>query len=248
MIHQALQKSMRVLGGLALIVLIGLLGVWVANSWLLPRHIGSGSAFPMPLLEGSSREEVYDACARHDLFVVERTAEFDVSLPSGYLVRQDPRPGTLVKPGRRTLVVFSAGPRLVSVPALRGSSERQTRLTLEDIGLVLGDLIRVAGDEPAGRVLGSRPGEGARLPLGGRIDLLVSEGPARTDYLVPDLRRRDLQGVLALLEGSGLGSPAIRYRAGSGEAPGRVLDQAPVPGSRLERGRSFELVVAAEGG
>ena len=46
-----------------------------------------------------------------------------------------------------SVVVFSAGPRLVSVPALRGSSERQTRLTLEDLGLIPGDLIRVAPEE-----------------------------------------------------------------------------------------------------
>jgi beta-lactam-binding protein with PASTA domain len=248
MMPETLRKSIRVLGGIVLIGALGGLGIWVANSWLLPRHVGSGTTFSMPLLEGRSREEVYAACADHGLLLSERAAEYDASLPSGYLLRQDPRPGTRVKPGRRTIVVFSAGPRLFSVPGLRGRTERQTRLTLEDLGLIPGDVIRVAGEEPAGLVLSSRPGAGARIPVGGRVDLLLSKGPRGTDYIVPDLRRRDLEGVLALLEGSGLARPRIRYRTGSGERPGRVLDQVPVAGSRLERGRSFELVVASEGG
>ncbi len=245
---ESVRKSFRILGGLALIVGIAGLGVWVANSWLLPRHVGSGSTFPMPTLEGSSREEVYAICAEKALLVSERTAEFDASLPSGYLIRQDPRPGTRIKPGRRTVVVFSAGPRMVTIPALRGSSERQTRLTLEDLGLIPGDMIRVTGSEPAGRLLSSRPGPGTRIPVGGRIDLLVSNGPAGAEYLVPDLLEHDLEAVLALLEGSGLAKPHIRYLAGSGKAPGRILVQEPIAGSRLERGRTLELVVASEDG
>jgi beta-lactam-binding protein with PASTA domain len=133
----------------------------------------------------------------------------------------------------------------VAVPALRGESERQARLRLEDLELLPGDLLRVSGDEPAGRVLSSRPGPGVRVPLGARIDLLLSQGPAGPDFLVPDLRRKELPEVLALLDAHGIEEPEIRYRTGHGSGE-RILEQSPPPGSRLEQGRVLELVVASQ--
>jgi len=222
-----------------------LLGVWVANRWILPHHVGSGTAFAMPLLEGSSKEEVYALCARRGLILSERPPEFDASLPSGYLLRQHPPAGTQVKSGRRVNVTFSAGPRMMVVPELRGQTERQARLSLEDLGLVPGDLLRCPGQVPAGEVLSSRPGPGARVPLGGSVSLLLSTGGGGDGYLMPDLRRRDLDGALTLLSGSGLEHPELRYRTALGAKPGTILAQSPAAGTRLERGRHLELVVAS---
>ena len=224
-----------------------LLGIWVANRWILPHHVGSGTAFAMPLLEGSSKEEVYALCARRGLILSERPAEFDASLPSGYLLRQHPPAGTQVKSGRRVTVTFSAGPRMVVVPELRGQTERQARLSLEDLGLVPGDLLRCPGDTPAGDVLSSRPGPGARVPLGGSVALLLSTGggAGAGGYLMPDLTQRDLDAALALLADSGLERPELRYRSALGARPGDILSQSPAAGTRVEGGRHLELVVAS---
>ncbi len=241
---RGLSAALRSLAALSGMVLLALLGVWVANRWILPHSVGSGSSFSMLPLQGSSREEVYELCAERGLIVSERSAEYDASLPSGYLLRQIPRAGTQVKPGRRITVVFSAGPRMVALPELRGVSERQARLSLEDLGLIPGDVLRCAGAEAAGGVLGSRPGPGTRVPVGGRVDLLLSTGPAGEIYLVPDLRRRNLDAAVALLESSGLPEPRVRYRTARAAA-GTILEQLPPAGSRLERGRTLELVVVS---
>jgi eukaryotic-like serine/threonine-protein kinase len=224
---------------------ITFLGIWVANRWILPRSVGTDLAFPMPQLEGSSEAEVYELCARMGLVIRERPAEFDASLPVGYLLRQSPRRGSQVKPGRQVQAVFSAGPRMVTLPDFRGESERQARLSLEDLGLLPGDLLRCDGGGAAGTILSSRPGPGVRVPLGARVDLLLSLGKAAPDFLMPDLARRSLDGALAMLEGSGLGAPRLRYRSVLDAAPGTILSQSPPAGARLERGRHLELVVAS---
>ncbi len=224
---------------------ITFMGAWVANRWILPRSVGTDLAFSMPHLEGSSEAEVYELCARVGLVIRERPAEYDASLPAGYLLRQSPRHGSQVKPGRQVQAVFSAGPRMVILPDFRGESERQARLSLEDLGLLPGDLLRCDGGGAAGTILSSRPGPGARVPLGERVDLLLSLGESAPDFLMPDLARRSLDGALAMLEGSGLGAPQLRYRSVLDAVPGTILSQSPPAGARLERGRHLELVVAS---
>lgn len=242
---RGLRGVLRMVTWLVVMGLVTLSGIWVANRWLLPRHVGSDSAFAMPLLEGASRQEVFETCALSGLVIQERPEEYDASLPHGYLLRQNPRAGTQVKRGRQVMAVFSGGPRMITLPDLRGKSERQARLSLEDLGLLPGDLLRCTGDEAAGKVLSSRPGPGARVPLGERVDLLLSRGGHPGGFLMPDLARRSLDGALALLEGSGLDAPRLRYRSVAGAQPGTILDQNPPAGTRLERGRHLELVVVS---
>ncbi|MCP4548238.1 MAG: PASTA domain-containing protein [bacterium] len=243
---RGLAAGFRFLVGLLAMTGLVLLGIWVANTWILPAHVGSALSFSMPSLRGLSRDEVYAVGAEKELVLSEKPAEYDASLPSGYLIRQIPEPGVSIKPGRRVSVVFSAGPKMVVLPDLGGQTERQARLSLEDRGLIPGDLVHCAGNAAAGHVLASRPGPGALVPVGAVIDLLLSRGAASGGFLVPEFRGRKLTGALALMEGSGLPEPKIRYRIGSGLTEGDILEQMPPPGSRLERGRTLELVVASK--
>jgi beta-lactam-binding protein with PASTA domain len=84
-----------------------------------------------------------------------------------------------------------------------------------------------------------------RVPVGGRVDLLLSEGPPGGAWLVPDLRGGGLASARELLAGRGLPAPRVRYQSAADRQADTVLDQSPPPGSRLERGRSLELVVAS---
>jgi eukaryotic-like serine/threonine-protein kinase len=244
-VKTGLRIGMKILISLLVMGGLGLLGAWVANTWVLPYHVGSNSSFGMPSMRGLSRDEVYTVCAGKELVIGELPAEFDAALPSGYLIRHLPRAGEQVKPGRRISVVFSAGPRQAVLPELTTRTERQARLSLEDLGLVPGDLIRCPGAGEPGTVLGSRPGAGSRVPVGSRVDLLISQGSHGGGFLVPDLSGRDLESVQTLLAGSGLAPPVVRFRNTTQVPVGRVIQQSPPSGSRLERGRTLELVVAS---
>lgn len=225
-----------------LVVGLLILGAWFANSWLLPMQTDRGSAFSMPDLRGMTRTEAYSLCSRHEMVVSELPAEFDPVLPSGFVIRQIPASNRQVKPGRRVSIVISAGPKSVALPELRGMTERQARLSLEDLGLGTGDIIHCSGDEVAGRVLGTRPGAGQRVRDGVNVDLLLSKGATPGIWLVPDLRGQDLEVALALIDAARILPPRVRYRRGSPE--GGILEQSPEPGLRLREGEELELVVA----
>ncbi len=199
----------------------------------------------MPDLVSLSREEAYKVASRRGLLLEEGPAEFDAWLPAGFVLRQRPRSPERVKEGRRVKIVLSAGPPLMAIPDLRGASERQARLRLEDLGLAIGHWTHVSGAVEAGRVLATRPAGGTRVPKGGRVDLLLSTGPDRPGYLLPDLSQKTLEQVLTLMKGVGLGRPRIRYHEAAGRVVGEIMEQSLPAGSRLTKGDDLELVVAS---
>jgi eukaryotic-like serine/threonine-protein kinase len=207
--------------------------------------VRSEGSFSVPDLVSLSREEAYKVAADRALLLEEGPAEFDAWLPAGFVLRQRPRSPERVKEGRRVKIVLSAGPPLMAIPDLRGASERQARLQLEDLGLATGHWTRVSGAVDAGRVLATRPAGGTRVPKGGRVDLLISRGPEGRGYLLPDLSRKTLEQVLSMLKVADLGRPRIRYREAAGHSQGEVLAQSLPAGSRLTKGDDLELVVAS---
>jgi len=228
------------------VIMLGALGLgYLVLDLALHRWVRSEESFVVPSLEGLSRGEAYERCAEWGLLMEESPAEFDAWLPAGYVLRQRPAAPSQVKPGRRVKVVLSAGPRLEGVPDLRGASERQARLSLEDRGLVIGHWMRARGSLPAGSILATRPSGGTRLPRGSRVDILISEGESGPGLLLPDLRGMALARVSEDLEAAGLAAPRLRYRQETGAPEGRVLEQNPPAGSRLDEGAELELVVAS---
>lgn len=234
-------KGLVFIGGMLGSLALGYLGL----DFALHQLVRSEDSFVVPNLEGLSRGEAYERCRDFALLIEEGPAEFDAWLPAGYVLRQRPSAPAKVKPGRRVKVILSAGPRLEGVPDLRGRTERQARLSLEDRGLVVGHWLRVNGSLPAGQILATRPSGGMRLPRGSRVNILISEGPARSVCLVPDFRNMTLRSVEERLASAGFGPSRLCYRDGAAAPAGRVLEQNPPAGSRLSEGADLELVVAS---
>ncbi|MBO7488713.1 MAG: hypothetical protein J6T88_00375 [Bacteroidales bacterium] len=110
----------------------------------------------------------------------------------GYILRQDPDSGSLIKTGRKIyLTVTSYVPDNAIVPDLRSLSVRHAISQLENVGLHGGKLIFI--DDPHHVVLeqkykGRTVNEGRRLEKGAMVDLVVGRGSGSgmsiTPYLV----------------------------------------------------------------
>ena len=85
-------------------------------------------------------------------------------------------------------------------------------------------------------VVASDPPPDAVMPHNWPVGILLSSGPTRESYLMPDLLGRELEPVLGQLAALGFRVEA-RGRRGSG----LVIFQNPAPGSRVAAGAAVSL-------
>ncbi len=163
--------------------------------------------------------------------------------PINVVLRQTPTAGLLMKVSQQAHVVLSLGQRQLQIPLLEGNSLRASRIELLRGGLQIGEVSAVSmPDHPVDAVViqNPKPGAGAATP---RVDVLISQGPRETAYVMPHL--------LGLTEAEAqhrLDVAQLRRKVNYVTAPqwphGAVIDQAPMGGSRLAASTTIELTVA----
>lgn len=215
------------------------------DNLVMPLYTKHGQAIPVPEVTGLLYE---DAKARIDSqgFQIIRSEErHDAQYPSGYVIEQIPRPGSLVKSGRRIYVIISRGERKFEVPELVDISERDAHLKLAKYGLVLGERrYEPSGYYPKGVVMHQSIASGVEVPSGTRIDITVSIGPAMEEVEVPLVEGRTLDDAKELLAREGLQIGEIMYRENDQLLPDTVLKQSISAGTRISRSEKIDLVVS----
>jgi serine/threonine-protein kinase len=165
-------------------------------------------------------------------------------LPSDYVVRQSPPPGSVVKTGQRAHVVLSSGPQKVSVPGLEGSSIRAARVQLLQSGLQLGELTLypTSGAEPD-QVLRQYPPPKATNVSGPRVNVLVSAPEKPESFVMPDYVGLPLSEVPGRISAARLRLARISFVPYPQAARSTVIAQTPPRGSRITVGANVELQV-----
>jgi beta-lactam-binding protein with PASTA domain len=135
------------------------------------------------------------------------------------------------------------GQRQLEIPLLEGNSLRVSRIELLRAGLQVGEVSAVTmPDEPADTVVRQtpRPGAGAATP---RVDVLVSQGPRDTAYVMPHLVGLNQIDAQHRLDITGL-RRKVNYVAAPQWPHGAVVDQAPLAGARVSSAATIDLTVA----
>lgn len=171
--------------------------------FIVLKHYGRvGQEYKTPYVVGTYLDELQDDGQLQLQYVVIDSI-YQPSHKGGFILRQDPDSGSLIKKGRKIyLTVTSFLPDNAIVPDLRSLSVRHAISQLENVGLHGGKLTFV--DDPhhvvleqkyKGRVVAS----GRQLEKGAMIDLVVGRGSESgltiTPYLIgmsPQKARRSL--------------------------------------------------------
>ncbi|WP_375386483.1 Stk1 family PASTA domain-containing Ser/Thr kinase [uncultured Microbacterium sp.] len=114
--------------------------------------------------------------AEEDL-VAFRIDEADSDIAEGNVTRTDPAAGASVNPGQRITVYVSKGQQTATVPVLVGLSQEAANAALTQVGLALGAV--VSRNDPglaAGVVISAAEPDGAVVPVGTTVDLVVATG------------------------------------------------------------------------
>lgn len=187
----------------------------------------------VPAVINMTLHEADDALNKAGLYLKIEGEDFDGSVPSGKVIRQDIPPGNKVKEKRQIRVVISKGPRVHSVPSVVGESLADAEAALLQKGLKIGKVITVHSDAvEKGKIVAQRPEPDEQLR--DVITALVSAGPHDATYYCPDLQNRTLESAKELAGRLGL---TVETK-GAGDL---VRAQKPKPGTLMKTGDTIYL-------
>lgn len=173
-------------------------------------------------------------------------------LERGGIVEQDPKPGTIVKAGRKIRLVVSQGALVSSVGNYVGRKIDDVRSELTSLfGAAETPLITVKmpvlyqhSDKPAGIILEQDPlpGTGISSPIA--LNFVVSRGEDALSIEMPRLIGMPLDAALEQVSKSGISWLFTMRPANAGETPMTVVAQIPAGGEQITANHAAEIAIA----
>lgn len=217
--------------------------VLIMNSIVMPRFVRHGTEIEIPDVTQLTVAEAKERLAAVGLAVRDSVHQVSPTVPAGRILEQLPRAHTRVKPDRGVRVVVSRGRLEQRVPEISGQTLRYARIALSRDGYELGEVLRVPSERVARNfVMATEPPQQEVAPPGERVNLLVSDGPARRKWVMPDLAGDELQltadrlnfaGFVAVVQDEG--SPWVLGRR-------RVRTTQPPPGAVVAEGDTIRIL------
>ena len=235
------RQKLESLGQTALLVFI-LASAAFLSAITAMRIAIHGREVTMPNLVGKNVAEASQLLQSRGL-VLRVADRIYTDLPINVVVRQTPPAGLLMKVSQQAHVVLSLGQRQLQIPLLEGNSLRASRIELLREGLQVGEVSSVTMPDPAADTVviqNPRPGTGAATP---RVDVLVSQGPRETAYVMPHLVGMNESEAQHRLDVAGL-RRKVNYVSAPQWPHGAVIDQTPLAGTRIPSSSTIELTVA----
>jgi serine/threonine-protein kinase len=218
-------------------------GLFLFNEVVMPRWVHRGTETRVPDLRNLNLRQAAGVLDPIGLRLSVRGEQYDPQVPKGFVLWQDPPPNDIVRSGRPISVLVSLGEEFMSVPALYGESKRGAGLLLSRSGLALGDVVEAYSDEVGqGLVVATEPGAQSVVDRNSAVSVLVSRGAPGETYLMPDLLGRDVKSVKSDLEALGF----VVQVVGDVGKLASIVEQIPLPGSRIRRGQTLVLKVAGQ--
>ena len=156
-----------VLGGLAVVLLVGLLVWWQsAGRYTTVPQVGG-------LAVSTARLEI-----RNDGLTVKMgKPQFSARVAKGSVIGTDPAIGSRVSKGSTVLLIVSAGPRMLTVPQVTGSTLATAEASLRHAGLMPGKVVsQTSTTIQSGIVISTSPAAGVSWPQSRPVSLVVSTG------------------------------------------------------------------------
>ena len=207
--------SKKFFGHLGIAIAVGIILILAVLLWLR-IYTHHGQAITVPNLTALTTDEVGDVTTSRQLRYEVVDSVFSNELPRGTVLKQNPKANSRVKKDRKIFLTMNAvNPEMVSMPALVGLSNRQSRLALQNAGLILGD-ISYQPDYARNNVLqqmhnGSVINEGTEITKGTVIDLVLGMGPSSETTRIPDLIGVGLEAATDMIADYYLNIGAITY-------------------------------------
>ena len=183
------------------------------------------------------------------------------SADKGLVLEQSPRPGTIVKAGRRIQLVISQGVMINTIENYVGRNVDEVRMDLQTLFSSQSDsstdapvpqlitlkepLMYEFSAEAPGTVLQQRPEPGTSISGPAVLELVVSKGSENTMIRLPDLLGLGLDDTMEQIGRTGIDFVFSLRPLRAGEKPETVVAQNPAGDSLVSSGTRVAITVAS---
>lgn len=198
----------------------------------------------MPKLLGLPLESAQRVTAGLDLQLIVEDKIYSSQYLPNEIAQQMPAPGSPLKMGQHVHVLVSLGPTESVVPNLVGDSVRAARIMAIQRGLTVGDITVFPWPGDPDQVIAQEPPPNTAEVRTPTVNILVSGGSEPPSFLCPRFVGQPLAEVRRIVEKNGFKIGTVSPVAGSTGAPGTVLTQSPLAGSKIGPDAVFSFQVA----
>ena len=234
----------RVWGVGKIFLLVGLLGATFLIFFGISMRVAlRAREVEVPVLTGLTVNEATESLATLGLGLrVDDNRRADPKVPLGRVMQQDPGAGDRARRQRTIRVWVSSGPRVTTVPALIGQTDRTARIRLDQDGIQIGTLSEIRSpDYPTDTVVAQNPPPAARAP---EVSMLVNRGEQATTFVMPDVIGMDGDRAAEALRSRGFRVTIVGTQAASGIPPGAIVSQQPRGGYKVGQADPISLEVS----
>jgi serine/threonine-protein kinase len=173
---------------------------------------------------------------------VDESRRVDPKIGAGRVLAQEPPRGAIARRQRSIKVWLSAGPRVNTIPALDGETERTAQLRLAQGGLTLASVSEIRSADYASDVVVAQ--EPPAKSAGARVALLVNRRERGSTYVMPDLIGVNGDRAAEILRARGFRVAVVGSNPYPGVAAGIVIHQSPQGGFQIAPGEPISLEVS----
>ncbi len=217
------------------------------SSLITTRLLKRVSIVKVPALRHKSVESARSILRIKRLRIEIAEFRFDRRIPLNSIIAQVPAADQSVKSGRTIQIVVSRGSPAVKIPDISGLELRKASLTLGEKGLNIGRTTRIFDiQSPKNTILDHTPAAGDYANRGSSVNLLVSQGPRPTWYIMPKLKGWNIDDATRMLNHIGIELREIKRRQDDNRPSGTILEQTPKPGERVQANDPAGLTVSIQ--
>jgi len=158
------------------------------------------------------------------------------SLDKGLILEQEPKPGTIVKAGRRIRIVVSQGVIVNRIDNFIGRNIDEVKMDLQTIFASTGSIPLLTLKEPLmyefsaenpGIILAQKPEPGTDISGPMTLEFVVSKGRENASVVIPKLTGLDVQKALEMISSSGINFHFTAREKTGNEKGETVVSQTP---------------------
>jgi len=174
------------------------------------------------------------------------------SRDKGFILEQEPRPGTIVKAGRRIRLVVSQGVIVNKVERFVTRNIDEVRMDLMTLQATAGGIALLTIKEPImyefssespGTIIAQKPEYGTEISGPLTLEFVVSKGRENLSVSVPQLTGFTFTKALETISGTGINFQFVLKEKNDSEAGETVVSQNPAAGTTVSINTPVQVTV-----